>query len=182
MEKTVLVTGAAGFIGAKTSEKLLEKGYTVVGLDNLNDYYDIELKNYRLDLLKGIANFTFIKEDIEQLSNIRSLFKQHHFCAVINLAARAGVRASVTNPFIYMSTNAQGTLNLLECCKENNVRDFVLASTSSLYAGQNMPFEEVLPVNEPISPYAASKKAAEAICYTYHYLYGMNVTILRYFL
>jgi len=109
------------------------------------------------------------------------IFQEHCPEAVINLAARAGVRYSLENPFIYLSTNAGGTLNLLELCKEYNVPKFVLASTSSLYAGQKMPFMEVLPVNTPISPYAASKKSAEAMAYTYHYLYGLDVSILRYF-
>jgi nucleoside-diphosphate-sugar epimerase len=109
------------------------------------------------------------------------LFKKYKFQAVINLAARAGVRYSMENPYIYMTTNANGTLNLLELCRKHKIDKFVLASTSSLYAGQKMPFKETLPVNTPISPYAASKKAAESMCYTYHYLYGIDVTIVRYF-
>lgn len=183
-KKIILVTGSAGFIGAKTSEKLLEKGYKVVGIDNMNDYYDIRLKKYRLSLLKkhkNSGNFIFSKMDIEDPGTLKSLFKEHKFSAVINLAARAGVRYSMENPFIYMSTNAMGTLNLLECCRYNKVDKFVIASTSSLYAGQEMPFKETLPVNAPISPYAASKKAAEAMCYAYHHLYGIDVTVLRYF-
>ena len=179
--QSFLVTGCAGFIGWKVSEKLLERGLKVVGIDNLNDYYDVKLKNYRLNLLKKHKNFTFYRLDIEELSSLREVFKAHSFDAVINEAARAGVRYSMENPFIYMSTNAMGTLNLLELCKEFGVKKFLLASTSSLYAGQPMPFKEELPVNFPISPYAASKKSAEVIAYTYHYLYGIDVLIVRYF-
>ena len=178
--KIILVTGAAGFIGSKVSEMLLESGYNVIGIDNLNDYYDIKLKLWRLDNLKD-NNFKFYRTDIENYDDLNAIFQEYSPEAVINLAARAGVRYSLENPFIYLSTNAGGTLNLLELCKEYNVPKFILASTSSLYAGQKMPFKEGLPVNTPISPYAASKKSAEAMAYTYHYLYGIDVTILRYF-
>ncbi len=177
----ILVTGVAGFIGSKVSEMLLKEGYDVIGVDNLNDYYDTRLKLWRLDNLKKHSNFKFYKIDIENYDNLNAIFKEHSPEAVINLAARAGVRYSLENPFIYLSTNAGGTLNLLELCNEYNVAKFILASTSSLYAGQKMPFKEELPVNTPISPYAASKKSAEAMAYTYHYLYGIDVTILRYF-
>jgi nucleoside-diphosphate-sugar epimerase len=179
--KKVLVTGAAGFIGSKVSEMLLEEGYQVVGVDNINDYYDIELKLWRLDYLKKYDNFKFYKFDIENYEELKSAFQLNCPEAVINLAARTGVRYSLENPFIYLSTNSGGNLNLLELCREYEVPKFVLASTSSLYAGQKMPFKEDLPVNTPISPYAASKKAAEMMAYTYHYLYGLDVTILRYF-
>lgn len=179
--KTIIVTGAAGFIGSKVSEMLLGQGYKVIGIDNLNDYYDIRIKYWRLEQIKEQPDFVFYQEDIENLEALRLIFKQHRPDAVINLAARAGVRYSMENPHIYMSTNAQGTLNLLELCREYGVQKFVLASTSSLYAGQEMPFNEELPVNTPISPYAASKKAAEVMAYTYHYLYGVDVTITRYF-
>jgi len=179
--KKVLVTGAAGFIGSKVSEMLLEEGYQVVGVDNINDYYDIHIKLWRLDNLKKYDNFKFYKFDIENYEELKSLFQLNCPEAVINLAARTGVRYSLENPFIYLSTNSGGNLNLLELCREYGVPKFVLASTSSLYAGQKMPFKEDLPVNHPISPYAASKKAAEMMAYTYHYLYGLDVTILRYF-
>lgn len=179
--KGILVTGAAGFIGSKVSEILLEDGHDVIAIDNLNDYYDTRLKLWRLDNLKKNDNFKFYQVDIENYDDLNTIFKEHSLEAVINLAARAGVRYSLENPFIYLSTNTGGTLNLLELCKEYNVPKFVLASTSSLYAGQKMPFKEKLPVNTPISPYAASKKSAEAMAYTYHYLYGVDVTILRYF-
>ncbi len=179
--KTVLLTGAAGFIGYKTAEKLLKKGYRVLGIDNMNNYYDVRLKEFRLNELKKHRNFLFYKLDIENLEALRIIFENEKIDAVVNLAARAGVRYSIVDPFVYLSTNALGTLNLLELMKDYNVKKFVLASTSSLYAGQKMPFKEDLPVNTPISPYAASKKGAEVTSYTYHYLYGIDVTVLRYF-
>lgn len=182
MEKKIqLVTGTAGFIGQKVSQLLLERGDIVIGVDNLNDYYDISLKNYRLETLKKYPNFAFYKIDIENLSDLRLIFKKYKFSTVFNIAARAGVRYSMENPWIYLRTNSEGTLNLLECMKEFSVQKFVLSSTSSLYAGLPMPFNEDLPVNTPISQYAASKKAAEAFAYTYHKQYGIDVTILRYF-
>jgi len=179
--KTILLTGAAGFIGAKTTEKLLKRGVRVVGIDNLNDYYDVSVKKYRLKQLQVYPNFIFHKVDIENLKALQPIFAKNKFAAVINLAARAGVRYSMENPHVYMSTNAQGTLNILEMCQKHKVPKFVLASTSSLYAGQKMPFNENLSVNIPISPYAASKKAAEVMAYTYHYLYGIDVSVVRYF-
>ena len=179
--QTIVVTGAAGFIGSQVSQQLLDQGCKVIGIDNLNDYYDVRIKEWRLALLHNNPNFVFYRADIENLDAIGIIFKLHHPEAVINLAARAGVRYSMENPHVYMSTNAQGTLNLLELCRELGIKKFVLASTSSLYAGQEMPFKENLAVNTPISPYAASKKAAEAMAYTYHYLYGIDVTVTRYF-
>jgi len=179
--KKVLVTGAAGFIGARVSEMLLEEGYQVIGVDNLNDYYDLNLKLWRLEKLKKNSNFIFYKISVENYNELKTIFQENCPEAVINLAARTGVRYSLENPFIYLSTNSGGNLNLLELCREYGVPKFVLASTSSLYAGQKMPFKESLPVNTPISPYAASKKAAEMMAYTYHFLYGLDVSILRYF-
>ncbi len=178
---TFLVTGCAGFIGWKVSQKLLERGYRVIGIDNLNDYYDVRVKEYRLKNLKDYEGFTFYKGDIEDRELLKEVFKKHDFDVVINEAARAGVRYSIENPHVYFTTNVLGTLNLLELCKEFGVKKFVLASTSSLYAGQPMPFKEDLPVNTPISPYASSKKSAEVLCYTYHYLYGIDVSVVRYF-
>lgn len=179
--KTIFLTGVAGFIANKVAEMLLAQGYQVIGIDNLNDYYDVSLKHYRLDKIKNHPNFIFYKADIENLEAMRTICKQHKPVAILNLAARAGVRYSMENPHIYMTTNANGTLNLLEMCREFKIDKFVLASTSSLYAGQEMPFKETLAVNTPISPYAASKKAAEAMAYSYHYLYGIDVSIVRYF-
>jgi nucleoside-diphosphate-sugar epimerase len=180
-KKTILLTGVAGFIGSKTAECLLSADYRVVGVDNLNDYYDPRLKNYHLKSLKNNPNFHFLKIDIEDKEKLESLFEKENFLAVINLAARAGVRYSIENPKIYFTTNVLGSLNLLELMKKFRVGKYILASTSSLYAGQKMPFSEELPVNEPISPYAASKKAAEALAFTYHHLFDIDVSILRYF-
>ncbi len=177
----VLVTGCAGFIGWKVCERLLEEGHEVVGIDNLNDYYDTRIKEWRLRHLSNRDGFTFHRIDIEDHRALRNLFESDRFDAIVNEAARAGVRYSIQNPHIYISTNVMGTLNLLELAKEHGVKKFVQASTSSLYAGQPMPFKEDLPVNTPISPYAASKKSAEVLSYTYHYLYGIDVAILRYF-
>jgi nucleoside-diphosphate-sugar epimerase len=177
----ILVTGAAGFVGHKTSEFLLKEGHTVIGLDNLNDYYDVELKRFRLSSLENEKQFIFKQIDIEDFESLKNIFDEYQIDKVINLAARAGVRYSMENPHVYMSTNAQGTLNILECMKEFRVKKLVLASTSSLYAGLEMPFVESLAVNTPISPYAATKKAAETMSYTYHHLYGIDVSVVRYF-
>jgi len=250
----ILVTGAAGFIASKVCEFLLAEGHNVVGIDNINDAYDVRLKEWRLAQLKGKPGFEFHSLDICDRPALRQLFKRYEidqpiqqhsklkkpnernkrnkpnernrpnkpyephepnkpnepntpFAAVINLAARAGVRQSVENPWVYYETNVTGTLNLLELCKEFEVKKFVLASTSSLYGfGQptkqgelkklgkrnkldklvkpnklNRPFREADPTDGPLSPYAASKKAAEALCYTYHYLHDIDMTVLRYF-
>lgn len=205
--KIVLVTGVAGFIASKTAEMLLEQGWTVVGIDNMNNYYDVRLKDYRLSRLLGNeryrengdpgksiftapketaetaagGKFIFYPVDIENLPELEKLFAEYPFKAVLNLAARAGVRYSMENPFVYLSTNAMGTLNILDCMRRHGVKKHVLASTSSLYAGQQMPFVETLPVNTPLSPYAASKKAAELMAYSYYKLYGLDSTIVRYF-
>jgi nucleoside-diphosphate-sugar epimerase len=179
--KKVLVTGVAGFIANKTAEFLLNDGVEVVGIDNMNDYYDVRLKEHRLEGIISNPKFTFEKIDIENKKDLAELFNSHKFDAVLNLAARAGVRYSMENPDVYMSTNAQGTLNLLNEMKKHDIKKMVLASTSSLYAGQPMPFNEDLPVNTPISPYAATKKAAEVMAYTYHFLYGIDVSVVRYF-
>ncbi len=179
--KQILVTGAAGFIASRVCEMLLEKGESVVGLDNMNDYYDVELKEYRLSKLTNHPNFIFYKADIEKIEDLKSIFEKHDFRSVFNLAARAGVRYSMENPWVYLRTNTEGTLNLLELMKDFGVEKFILASTSSLYAGLPMPFNESSNVNTPISPYAASKQAAEAYAYTYHKQFGIDVTILRYF-
>ena len=188
MTSTVLVTGCAGFIGSKVSEFLLANGHAVAGLDNLNDAYDVRLKKWRLSQLEAKPGFKFHKIDICDRDGLRGVFHSHFairrspFDAVMNLAARAGVRQSVENPWVYFDTNVTGTLNLLELCKEFKVSKFILASTSSVYgAGNSLPFCEDANTNGPVSPYAASKKAAEALCYTYHYLYGCDISVLRYF-
>ncbi len=179
--QTILLTGAAGFIGYRVAGQLLDAGHTVVGVDNLNDYYDVRLKQHRLEGLRKRSNFQFHKLDIEDQDAVEQLFEQRRLDAVINLAARAGVRYSMENPHVYLATNALGTLNLLESMRKHEIRKMVLASTSSLYAGQPMPFVESLPVNTPISPYAATKKAAEVLAYSYHFLYGTDVSVVRYF-
>jgi nucleoside-diphosphate-sugar epimerase len=178
-----LVTGAAGFIGSKVAEFLLARGDRVVGVDNLNDAYDVRLKEWRLARLLGQDGFHFEKRDIADRTACAALFSgAAGYDAVINLAARAGVRQSVENPWVYNQTNADGTLNLLHECVTHGVPKFVLASTSSLYGGDHpQPYTETLATERPLSPYAASKKAAEVMCYTFHYLYGIDVTILRYF-
>jgi len=179
----LLITGAAGFIASRTVDLLLAAGHRVTGLDSLNDAYDVRLKHWRLERLQGRPGFDFQKIDITQLPELTPLFAgQPAFDAVINLAARAGVRQSVENPWVYFETNLTGTLNLLELCRQHGVPKFVLSSTSSLYGAHNpMPYREDADTSRPLSPYAASKKAAEALCYTYHYLYGLDVTVLRYF-
>jgi nucleoside-diphosphate-sugar epimerase len=177
----ILLTGCAGFIGWHTAKLALKQGHCVFGVDDVNDYYDTRLKKWRIKDIAVEKNFIFETIDIRDCSKLEEIFKKQNFDAIINLAARAGVRASIENPHIYFETNVLGNLNLLQLAKKYNVKKFILASTSSLYAGQKMPFSEDLPVNTPISPYAASKKSAELTCYTFHYLYGIDVTIFRYF-
>lgn len=174
----VLVTGMAGFIGAETARQLRDSGTDVVGCDNMNDYYDPRLKKHRLETLKGCE---FVELDIENKDGVAKLFARHKFDAVYNLAARAGVRYSMVNPDVYFTTNVHGTLNLLEQMRKNYCAKMILASTSSLYAGAPMPFNESAPVNSPISPYAASKKAAEVLAYTWHFQYGIDCSVVRYF-
>ena len=178
-----LITGACGFIASKVAEFLLDDGHVVVGIDNLNDAYDTRLKDWRLQQLQSRKNFTFKRIDICDRPNLREVFANSPgFDGIINLAARAGVRQSIENPWVYFETNCTGTLNLLEMCREYKIPKFVLASTSSLYGAHNpLPYSEDADTNKPISPYAASKKGAEALCYTYHHLFGIDVTVFRYF-
>ena len=178
-----LVTGAAGFIASSVSELLLKGGHTVVGVDNMNDAYDVRLKDWRLAVLKEHESFFFKNVDICDRDRLRQdVFGDTVFDAVINLAARAGVRQSVMDPDVYADTNLTGTINLLELCRDYGTSKFVLASTSSLYGiGSEMPYHEALNTDRPLSPYAASKKAAETMCHAYHYLHDIDVTICRYF-
>jgi nucleoside-diphosphate-sugar epimerase len=177
-----LVTGAAGFIGARVAAQLLDQGDAVVGVDDLNDAYDVRLKEWRLANLEARHGFTFRRMDIADREAVDGLFDSAGYEGVINLAARAGVRQSVEDPWIYLETNATGTLNLLGACVRHGVPKFVLASTSSLYGADNpRPYSEDANTDRPLSPYAASKKAAEAMCHTFHYLHGLDVTVLRYF-
>lgn len=184
---TYLITGAAGFIGSRVTEFLLRDGHTVIGIDNLNDAYDVRLKEWRLDQIKDHPGFSFYKLDVCDRLGLHELLTQlatHNSLpsAIINLAARAGVRQSVENPWVYIETNTTGTLNLLELARQFGIHKFVLASTSSLYGQENpMPYKEDQNTDNPLSPYAASKKAAEALCHTFHYLYGIDVTVFRYF-
>lgn len=176
-----LVTGAAGFIGARTSELLLKDGHTVVGVDNLNDAYDLRMKEYRLKKLQALEGFHLHKLDISDKSIIERL-KGERFDGVINLAAWAGVRASVKNPWIYVESNVLGTLNMLELCRQTGIPKFIVASTSSIY-GANPPYPtpETASSSEPLQPYAASKKGAEAMAHAYHHLYNIDVTVVRFF-
>lgn len=185
-----LVTGAAGFIGSKVAQLLLDAGHEVVGIDNLNSAYDPRLKQWRLRILSESPRFRFERLDIADLSAVEQFFNREAsgarasklFDAVLNLAARAGVRPSVGDPWVYLRANAEGALNLLELCRRYNVKKFVLASTSSLYGAHNpIPFDEEADTSRPLSPYAASKSAAEAMAYTYHHLHGLDVSVLRYF-
>jgi UDP-glucuronate 4-epimerase len=177
----VLVTGCAGFIGSTVSEALIQTGHHVVGIDNLNNSYDRRLKEWRLSQLQEKPNFTFRLCDLVNRQALEELFRHRAFDGVINLAARAGVRQSLHNPWIYYDTNVTGALNLLEACRTFEVLKFIQASTSSLYGDAERPFQEDQPTDRPLSPYAASKKAAETLCYTYHALHGLDVTVLRYF-
>jgi dTDP-glucose 4,6-dehydratase len=177
-----LVTGSAGFIGAYVAQELLSAGHQITGIDNLNDAYDVRLKEWRLNKLYSLDNFHFLKGDISDFEMLQRTFSDNKFEAVINLAARAGVRESVRNPGVYFQANVTGTLNLLEAGRNHGITKFVQASTSSLYGGHNTtPFSENADTSKPLSPYAASKGAAEMLCHSYHYLYGLDVTILRYF-
>lgn len=179
----VLLTGAAGFIGAEVARALLEAGHTVHGLDNLNDAYDVRLKEWRLEQLRPRSGFSFLLCDITDLPALEERWNRHGpFEAVIDLAARAGVRQSLLNPWAYLSANAVGTLNLLEMCRRQGTQKFVLASSSSVYGrSADLPYREAQTVGTPLSPYAASKVAAEAIAHSYHHLYGLDISVLRYF-
>ena len=176
-----LVTGAAGFIGARTSEMLISDGHTVVGVDNMNDAYDPRIKEFRLKKLQALPGFTFHKLDISEKSVIDP-FKDMKFDGVINLAARAGVRFSVDNPWVFVESNMTGTLNMLELCRQTGTTKFIMASTSSIY-GANPPYPtpESASSSEPLQPYAASKKGAEAMTHAYHHLHGIDATVLRFF-
>ena len=180
---TYLVTGAAGFIGSKVADALLAQGHQVVGVDNLSAAYDVRMKEHRLQNLLPQPGFTFLKTDITDLAVIDQLAEVvPRAQAVINLAAMAGVRQSMSDPWSYLYTNTLGTLNLLEYTRRQEVPKFILASTSSLYgADGTQPHSELAPTDRPLAPYAASKKGAEAFAYSYHHLYGIDISVLRYF-
>jgi UDP-glucuronate 4-epimerase len=178
----VLVTGAAGFIGFHLSKRLLERGDEVVCLDNLNDYYDVRLKQDRLKQLEGLSGFRFVKMGLEERERIEQLFATEKFDKVVNLAAQAGVRYSIQNPHAYIDSNIVGFMNLLEGCRHNNVKHLVYASSSSVYgANTTMPFSVHDNADHPLALYAASKKANELMAHTYSNLYGLPTTGLRFF-
>jgi UDP-glucuronate 4-epimerase len=177
-----LVTGGAGFIGSHLCERLLTQGHTLVAVDNFNDYYDPRLKRRNLEPLLPSREFTLIEADILDFERLQQIFSQHSFDAVIHLAARAGVRPSIAQPLLYEQVNVLGTMHLLELARQHEIPKFIFGSTSSVY-GENrkVPFSEDDAVDNPISPYAATKKAGELICYTYHHLHGLKVSCLRFF-
>ncbi|WP_153147483.1 NAD-dependent epimerase [Dechloromonas sp. H13] len=178
----ILVTGAAGFIGMTTTLRLLARGDTVVGLDNLNDYYEVSLKESRLARLTGHPNFRFVKLDVADRAGMERLFATEKFDKVIHLAAQAGVRYSLQNPHAYVDSNLVGFINILEGCRHNKVAHLVYASSSSVYGGNTrMPFSEHDSVDHPVSLYAATKKANELMAHTYSHLYGLPTTGLRFF-
>jgi UDP-glucuronate 4-epimerase len=177
-----LLSGGAGFIGSHLSERLLAQGHTVVTLDNFNDYYDPALKRRNVAAVAGHSAYTLIEGDILNRATLEQIFQAHDFDVIIHLAARAGVRPSIAQPLLYEKVNMEGTMNLLELARHAKTSKFIFASSSSVY-GENakVPFSESDPVDHPISPYAATKKAGELMCYTYHHLYGINVSCLRFF-
>jgi UDP-glucuronate 4-epimerase len=178
----ILVTGAAGFIGAATTERLLERGYEVVGLDNLNAYYDVKLKEARLARLTGQPGFRFVKLDLTDSAQIAALFAREKFARVVHLAAQAGVRYSLENPHAYVASNVTGTLNILEGCRHTGVEHLVYASTSSVYgANTNMPFSVHRGVDHPLSLYASTKRANELMAHNYSALFKLPTTGLRFF-
>ena len=182
MKEKVLITGAAGFIGFHLTRKLSAMGYQVVGIDNLNDYYDVRLKEDRLALLQEIDDFSFHKIDLEEKERIDELFAAEKFDYAINLAAQAGVRYSLENPYAYINANVTGFLNILEACRHYPVKHLVYASSSSVYgANTQMPFSTHHTVDHPVSLYAATKKSNELMAHTYAHLYGIPSTGLRFF-
>ncbi|OGY85729.1 MAG: hypothetical protein A2233_03790 [Candidatus Kerfeldbacteria bacterium RIFOXYA2_FULL_38_24] len=178
----ILVTGSAGFIGFHTSQALLKRGDEVIGVDNFNDYYDPQLKRDRNAILEKFANFKLSEIDFSDLASLEQVFKNEKIDKICHLGAQAGVRYSITNPFVYQETNLKGTLNLLEMARHYQIKDFIFASSSSVYGGNTkVPFSETDAVDHPISLYAATKRANELMAYTYHHLYGLNCTGLRFF-
>lgn len=182
MTEKILVTGAAGFIASRICELLLQQGAEVSGIDNINDIYDYRLKEYRLRKLEMEPGFHFVRGDITDFESLTDLFEKGRFNACINIAGVPGVRLSMADPWLYLRTNTEGTLNLLEQCRRHDVPKFIQASTSSIY-GADAPFptSEEASSDKPLQPYSASKKGAEAECHAYHYLYDMDVTIFRFF-
>ncbi len=178
---SILVTGVAGFIGSHIAEKLLIDGKTVIGIDNLNDYYPVEYKKDNLRILEQHSDFKFHKLDLSDFNSLKQVFEDNKIDYVAHLAARAGVRPSIKDPFIYEQTNVKGTLNLLSLSASSEVKNFVLSSSSSVYGNsKEVPFKENDSATDlPISPYAATKKASEVLAYTFHHLYKLNVNVIR---
>lgn len=182
VNKIYLITGAAGFIGSFLSKKLLEQGCKVIGVDNINDYYDVNLKYERLEKIKSFDNFTFIKADISNKDKMLEIFSEYKPNIVVNLAAQAGVRYSIENPDAYIESNIVGFFNILEACRYNKVEHLVYASSSSVYgSNKKVPFEETDFVDNPVSLYAATKKSNELMAHTYSHLYNIPATGLRFF-
>ncbi|MDD4332935.1 MAG: SDR family NAD(P)-dependent oxidoreductase [Patescibacteria group bacterium] len=184
MKKTILITGSAGFIGFYAAKKLLENNYRVIGVDNLNNYYDVNLKKARNKILLKNKNYKFYRTDIKNYHALEKIFKENKIDKILHLAAQAGVRYGVSHPFVYEESNLKGFLNILECARHNRTKNFVYASSSSVYGGNIMPksgFSENDSVNQPVSLYATTKRSNELMAYAYHNLYGLNCTGLRFF-
>ena len=178
----VLITGASGFIGFHLAKLLLEKEYEVVGIDNMNDYYDVSLKKSRLEILEKYENYRFYKIDLKDKKSVDEVFKEYNFDYVVNLAAQAGVRYSIKNPYSYIDSNIIGFINILEACRKNPVRHLIYASSSSVYGGNKMaPFSTEHNVDHPVSLYAATKKSNELMAHSYSHLYNIPTTGLRFF-
>ena len=178
----ILVTGSAGFIGSALSIRLLKDGHDVVGIDNFNDYYDVQLKHDRVSLAKDYENYSIYKMDVADKTSILNLFKKENFDRIIHIAAQAGVRYSIENPHAYIDANIHGFMNILEACREFPVEHLVYASTSSVYGfNKSMPFKETVGTNHPVSLYAASKKSNELMAHTYSHLFNVPCTGLRFF-
>ena len=187
MTSQILVTGAAGFIGFHLSSRILNEGIPVIGLDNINSYYDPAIKRKRIEILKNTASkintsFELIEVDLQDTDSIHQIFEQYNFSSVVNLAAQAGVRYSIENPSEYIQSNLVGFGNILEGCRKQKVKHLIFASSSSVYGGNtNLPFSESQPVDHPISLYAATKKSNELMAHCYSHLYGLPTTGLRFF-
>ena len=178
----ILITGGAGFIGSSLADSLLTEGHNITVIDNFNDYYDVRLKEQNIMHNLNLPNYKLYRADIEDSSKLKEIFAQNKFDIVVHLAARAGVRPSLENPVAYVQTNIHGTVNILECMKEHNIKKLVFASSSSVYGNcKEELFSEDLKVTEPISPYAATKSACEQIIYTYMHLYDIHAVCLRFF-
>jgi UDP-glucuronate 4-epimerase len=181
-QQSILVTGGAGFIGSHLVERLLAEGYGIVALDNFDSFYDPAIKRANTEQASADKNYRLVEGDIRDAGMLADLFAAETFDAVVHLAARAGVRPSIEDPVLYSSVNLDGTTRLLEACRRHDVRRFIFGSSSSVYGNnRKVPFSEADPVDHPISPYAATKKAGEVICHSFHHLFGMDITCLRFF-